>query len=136
MEEPRVDPVSSRFVRVLEILATIGLVIMVIAGVAYFAGLTQCPDPQIYVDNWDKPANEFWTETEGIEAVGYAWFARNLGCASNVSILGIVVMMLAPLVAMIAVIPISTGLYLLFFAILIVEFAIAVARPLIGGNSG
>lgn len=136
MNDVRIDKASLRFVKAMEIFTNIGLVIMVVSGIWYFAGLSQCADPQAVVRNWHLPASEFWSETQHIDANGYSWFLGDLDCAANVSVLGISILLLAPLVSILAVLPLSGGIYVVFYFVLIVEFVFAVIRPLLSRVTG
>ena len=136
MSNVQIDEASLRFVKAMEILTNIGLAIMIISGLWYFAGLSQCADPQAVVRNWHMPASQFWSETQHIEANGYSWFLDNLDCAANVSVLGMAILLLAPLVSILAVLPISGSIYVAFYIVLIIEFVFAVIRPLLSRATG
>lgn len=133
-ERPQLDHVSERFVRVIEIISNVGLIVMLLAGIAYFVDLPDCANPQALVRNWHKPASQFWMDTQQLEINGYSWFASDLQCAANISIVGMVIMMLAPFFAMLAAIPLSSGIYVVFFVLLAIEFVVAVTRPIISGG--
>jgi|Deesub1362A_J573_1020465.scaffolds.fasta_scaffold00378_4 hypothetical protein len=128
--EIEVDPMNITFAKVMEIFTIIGLIAMIIPAIGYFAGVSQFVDLQDAVKHWDKPAGKFWEETKQIEISGYAWFLDNLNYMDCLSILGIVVLALAPLLSLIATIPKSKGVYVLLLTILVVEFIIAILRPL------
>ena len=125
------DPSAYRFVRTMEIIATIGLAIVLIAGIAYLVGINNCVSPQTVVANWHLPASEFWQTTNHVEASGYAWFLGHLECAANICILGIAIMMLAPLMSILAALPTTRGIYLFFYLTLTAEFLFTILKPIL-----
>ena len=124
------DPMNMTFAKVMEIFTVIGLIAMIIPAIGYFAGINQFVDLQEAVKNWDKPASQFWEETKGIEISGYSWFLDNLDYTDCLSVLGIVILAIAPLLGIIAAIPKSKGMYAILLTILAVEFVVAILRPL------
>jgi len=130
MEDVKLDGMSQTFIRVMEFLTVIGLVVMIIPAIGYFAGIRQFVDVKETVRHWDKPASKFWEETRQINVDGYSWLRDNITYTDCLSILGIIVLMLAPLLSIIAAIPKSEGIYALLFLVLAIEFLIAVLRPL------
>jgi len=126
----KVDPMNTTFARVMEIVTYIGLILMIAPGVMYLVtgnGFVSTADAVKY---WDKPAKVFWETTKGIEISGYSWFLSNLGYMDCLSIVGIVLLALAPLAAIIAAIFKADSKYKILLAILVVEFIIAIVRPL------
>lgn len=136
MKDVLIDKTSLRFVKAMEILTNIGLAVTIISGLVYFAGWSRCADPQAVVSNWHLPASQFWSETQQIEANGYSWFLSDLKCAANVSVLGMAILLLAPLVSILTVLPISKGAYVAFYLVLIIEFILAMIMPLLTRGAG
>ena len=130
MREVEVDPMNTTFARVMEIFTVIGLFAMIIPAIGYFAGINQFVELQEAVKHWYKPASQFWEETKGIKISGYSWFLNNLSYTDCLSIMGIVILAIAPLLSIIATIPKSKGIYAILLAILAVEFVVAILRPL------
>ena len=130
MREVEVDPMNTTFAKIMEIFTIIGLFAMIIPAIGYFAGISQFVDLEEAVKHWDEPASKFWEETKQIEIIGYSWFLNNLSYMDCLSILGIVVLAIAPLLSIIAAIPRSKGVYAILLAILVIEFVIAILRPL------
>jgi hypothetical protein len=128
--EVEVDPMNTTFARVMELLTIVGLMAMIIPAIGYFAGLGQFVDLHDAVKHWDKPAGKFWEETKNIEISGYSWFLDNLNYMDCLSILGIVILALAPLLSLVATIPKSKGIYVVLLIVLVIEFIIAILRPL------
>ena len=130
MKEVEVDPMNTTFARVMEIFTAIGLIAMILPAIGYFAGISQFVGLEEAVTHWDDPASKFWEETKQIEISGYSWFLSNLGHMDCLSILGIVVLAITPLVSLLASIPKSRGIYTILLVILVIEFIIAIVRPL------
>ena len=125
----KLDPASEKFVRAMEVLTAVGLTIMVGAGLVYFSGHGQCTPFEKVVTNWHRPVVEYWAITRGAESQGYGWIINNLHCAARVALLGIAIMMMAPLVAVLALLP-SKGIYRLFYVVLAIELVVAALMPL------
>lgn len=130
MKEVKVDPMNTTFAKVMEIFTLIGLIVMIVPAIGYFAGISQFVELKEAVKHWDEPSSKFWEEVKGIEISGYSWFLNNLTYMDCLSILGIVVLAIAPLLSIIITIPKSRGIYTILLAILAIEFIIAILRPL------
>lgn len=124
------DPISERFVRIMEIFAFIGMVGMMVAGIAYFVGPSRFVPIEAVVQYWDRPAREFWTLIGESEPGGYACFLKHLNYADSLSILGVLFLMLTPMLSILAAIPKSRGIHMILFLILVFEFVVAMLRPL------
>ncbi len=130
MKEVRVDPINLRFARVMEILTIVGLLVMIIPAIGYFMGINQFVSLKEAIMHWDEPAHKFWEEMKGMEISGYSWFLNNLTYADCLSIIGIVILALTPLISLIVSISKAEKLYKVLLLILVIEFIIAIVRPL------
>ena len=130
MRDVRVDPVNVRFARVMEILTTIGLLVMIIPAIGYFMGINEFVSLEEAIKHWDKPAHNFWEEIKGIKISGYSWFLNNLTYTDCLSVIGIVILALTPLISLVVSIPKAEKLYKVLLLILVIEFIIAILRPL------
>ncbi|NLS79527.1 MAG: hypothetical protein GXY76_19940 [Chloroflexi bacterium] len=124
------DPSSVKFVRAMEVLTIIGMTIVIGAGLAYFAGWGQCTPFETVVANWHLPVAEYWEMTRGAESQGYGWIIHNLRCAARVVLVGMAVLMTAPLVAVLAMLP-TKGIYRWFYIVLALELIAASLMPLL-----
>lgn len=131
MKEAKIDPMNVAFGRAMEVFTYIGLVLMVVPGVIYIITGTGYIDVERVIANWDKSTDEFWNEIKGVEVRGYSWFMNNLSSFDCLSIVGIVILAVAPLVSIIAAIPKSNLKYRVILAVVIIEFMFAIVRPLI-----
>ena len=117
------------FAKAMEIMTWVGLVFMGIPGVAYlieergFVGVSSA------YHNWDKPAAAFWQATKGIKVNGYLWFLDHLTRMDCLSLIGIVVLSLVPLLSMMVVTPKMNNKYRIIMIIVAIEFIIAIIRP-------
>ncbi len=131
MKVVKVDPMNRAFAVTMEILTYIGLVLMIVPGVIYIFTSSGFVNVTDVIQNWDKPASEFWKEVKGIKISGYSWFLSNLTYMDCLSLVGIVFLALAPLAAIIASITKADSKYKVILAIIVIEFVFAVVRPLI-----
>jgi len=129
-KEIRVDPMNTAFARTMEILTYIGLALMIAPGVAYIVSGTGYVKVEDAISHWDKPASEFWESVKGIEIKGYSWFLNNLSNLDCLSIIGIVVLAIAPLASIIASAIKADSKYKIILLIAVIEFVIAIVRPL------
>ncbi len=129
-KEVRVDPMNTAFARTMEILTYIGLALMIVPGIAYIVSGTGYVKVEDAISNWDKSASEFWKSVMGIEIKGYSWFLNNLSNFDCLSIVGIVVLAIAPLASIITSTVKADSKYKIILLIAITEFIIAIVRPL------
>jgi len=136
MRDVKVDPINIVFARVIEILTYIGIVLMIVPGVIYVISGSGLVDVKEAVANWDKSVKDFWIDTKKMEIRGYNWFLTNLHYFDCLSIVGVVILALAPLIAIIASITKADFKYKIMLSIVIIEFIIAIVRPLIVSVTG
>jgi hypothetical protein len=129
-EEVVVEPMNVIFARTMEIVTWIGLILMIVPGLAYLVGGTGFVDVKSAVEHWNEPSSAFWEETKGIEIHGYSWFLSHLSYMDCLSIMGIVLLAVTSLVSMIAALPKADSRYKVILGILVLEFLFAIVRPL------
>ena len=129
-----VDPANLVFAKAMEIMTYLGIAVMIIFGLLYLFGLSSFVDMKVAIAHWHLPVKEFWEQAVGIHIKGYDWFLNNLSSMDCLSMLGICILSLAPLVALIAAWPKAGAqhkvMYLLFL-ILVIEFVFAILKPII-----
>jgi len=130
VKDVKVDPMNTTFAKVMEVMTYLGLIMMIVPGTLYLITKNGLVSTKVAVKYWDKPAKVFWVTTKGIKIGGYSWFLSNLHYMDCLSVVGIVLLALAPLVAIIAAITKADSKYRILLAVLIVEFTIAIVRPL------
>ena len=127
----KVGRIETLFARTMEIATIIGLVITIGAGILYFGGKHDMVDAHLAVQNWDKAAPEFWESTTGYKVSGYSWFVDHLTYVDGVTVLGIAFLALVPLLSVFVALPKAEKMYKVIFGLLIIEFIMAIIRPLI-----
>jgi len=130
MKEVKVDPMNTSFAKTMEILTYLGLVLMIVPGVAYLVMGVGYVSTEDVVKNWGKSTKEFWKSTKGIEIHGYSWFLNNLSYFDCLSVIGIVILAVAPLASVVASTVRADAKYKILLLIVIVEFVVAIVRPL------
>jgi hypothetical protein len=113
------------------ICSTIGLTVVVVFGLLYLFGLNQRYDVDLVTRNWDRPAGEYWRKVRGREAEGYSWFLSDLPASDSLSMLGIAVLSLVPLIGVFALILRADPLHRILLILLAVEFLYAILHPLL-----
>jgi len=136
VEEVEVEPMNKVFARVMEVMTLIGLIVMIVPGLISLTGENVYVDPIKTVQNWDKPAEEFWTDVKGIRIHGYDWFLTNLEYFDCISLVGVVILALTPIVSILATIPKAPRIYKLILTVVLVEMLFAIVRPLIMAGGG
>ena len=135
-KEAEVEPMNTVFARVMEIMTTIGLVVMIVPGLISLTGQNVFIDPVHTVNNWDKPAEEFWMDAKGMRIHGYGWIIENLERFDCLSLVGIVILALTPMVSIVAAMTKAPRIYKLILLIVLAELSFAIVRPLIMAGGG
>ncbi len=135
-KEVEVEPMNTVFARVMEILTMVGLAVMIIPGLISLTGQNVFVDPIHAMNNWDKPAEEFWMDVKGIRVHGYDWFLENLDRFDCLSLMGIVILALTPIASIIASITRAPKIYKIILVIVLAELTFAIIRPLIMAGGG
>lgn len=133
-EEVVVDPMNVRFARVMEVITWIGLILMIVSGIAYLISGAGFVDVNSALEHWGDPSSTFWKETKGIEIHGYSWFFGNLRYMDCLSLVGVVLLAGTPLLSTIAAITKADSKYKIILGALVIEFVFAIMRPLIAGG--
>jgi len=126
-----IDPMNIMFANVIKICTLVSIVIMIFFGSLYLAGIKPYLDPSRVVEHWGKPVSQFWKETKGIEINDYSWFLAHVNCMDSLSMIGISLLCLTPLLGIIIITPRARKVYALLFFILIAELIFSIIRPFI-----
>jgi len=133
----KVEPLNISFAKSMEIITWIGIIGMLTFGVLYLIGISSFVEVKDAINYWNLSTIDFWKEIKGMEISGYGWFLNNLSAMDSLSMLGICILSIAPLVAIISAIPkTSQRIYIIFFIILTIEFLFAIVRPLMIAGGG
>ena len=131
MKKIRIDPMNIMFAKVIKICTLVSIVIMIIFGVLYLAGINSYLDPSLAMKHWGKPVSQFWKETKGIEVNDYSWFLAHGKYMDSLSMMGISLLCLTPLFSIIIITLQARKVYALLFLILIVELIFSIIMPFI-----
>ena len=127
MREVEVDPMALAFARVMTILTVVGIILMVIPAIFYFAGQGQYIPLETATRYWQDPTLKFWREVKGIEVHGYEWIFENLEYSDCQSMLGVLLLMLTPLFSIIAAsFRTPSNIYRILLIVALVEFVVSV----------
>jgi hypothetical protein len=124
-----VDPANVMFAKTMRIATLVALAIMIGAGIAYLTGTHDMVGVDAAVQHWDQSATDFWQSTAGSSVGGYSWFDTHLTTADGVSVLGVALLALVPLVSILAWLPKAGRTYKVITGVLAVEFLVAILRP-------
>ncbi len=132
-QEVYIDPMNTAFARAMELSTYAGLAVMIVFGILYLLGFSGFVDMKQAIANWHLPVSEFWKEVKGIEIHGYSWFLSHLTSMDALSMVGVCILSLAPLLGLVAALFRSGGqkAFTIFYIILIIEFAFAILKPII-----
>lgn len=134
-KEVYVDPMNTIFAKVMEIFTWVGLIVMVVFGLLYLFGLNSYVSMPSAISHWGEPASKFWEEVKGVRISGYS-FLTYLNTMDCLSMIGISILALAPLLSIIGALFRSKKIYTVLLLILTAEFIFAVIRPLIMAGGG
>jgi len=130
-EQIKIGPDNTLFAGTMDIATSIGLFIILAAGIFYFTGLHDMVNAHSAIQNWDKTAPEFWEATTGNRVGGYSWFVDHLTTIDGVTILGVAFLAFVPLLSVLVVLPKATRPYKFILGLLILEFILAILRPIL-----
>lgn len=131
-QEIKPEPMNVIFARTMEILTLGALLLMAIPGMAYVFGTKGFVGVASAYHNWSQPLSQFWEATKGINISGYGWFLKDFRDLDCLSLDGILVLALIPLVCVIVSILKTDIKYRFIFGIISIEFVFAIIRPLLG----
>jgi hypothetical protein len=131
MDEKNADSASINltFARVMHILTWAGLILLALCGILYISGINAAYRSSLIVQHWDKPASQFWLAVRGSEAQGYDWFLSSMPSTDSLTMAGVALLMLTPLISLLFTIWKMKGLYLALAVMLIAEFLFSIFRP-------
>jgi hypothetical protein len=129
----KLDPMNTMFVRTMEIMTWVGLALMAVPGIAYIFGATGFVGVSLACRNWCEPASTFWQVAKGAKVSGYAWFIDDPSDVDCLSLIGILVMALVPLVSIVMAAIKTDRKYRIILGIVAVEFVVGILRPIIMG---
>ena len=100
--EITVDEMGLIFAKIMTIFTVIGIVLMVLPAIFYFMGVNQyVPLTEAY-KYWRQSAGDFWLNVTGKQVTGYSWIFDNLNKTDCLSMIGVIILMINPLLAMLA----------------------------------
>ncbi len=100
----QVDEMGLIFGKTMIIFTVIGVVMMVIPAIFYFLGVRPYIPLAEVSKYWTGSAAEFWQQVKGFQVHGYGWIFHNLGYMDTLSMLGVLLLMITPLISMVAAI--------------------------------
>lgn len=130
-KEAHLDPMNVVFSKVMETCTLIGLTVTVICGFLYLIGINSYLDASSVANHWGKPAALFWKDAKGIKVNDYSWFLFHLNFMDSMSMIGICLLALTPLISVVVLIPKSKKIYVILLSLLTAEFIFSIIRPLI-----
>jgi len=126
-KEVRVDDMGLAFGKSMIVFTIIGIIMMLLPAIAYFLGIRQYIPLSQASRYWTGSAAEFWQNTKGFHVHGYGWIFDNLGYTDILSMLGVLLLMVTPLVSMLAgMIKASNRAYRILLLIAAIEFIISI----------
>ncbi len=126
-QEVKVDDMGLVFGKSMIVFTIIGIIMMIVPAILYFVGIRQYIPLADVSKYWGGSAAEFWQHTKGFHVHGYGWIFNNLFYTDTLSMLGVLLLMITPLISMIAAMfkgPTKAYKILLFLAA--VEFVISI----------
>ncbi len=126
-EEVKVEDMELVFGKTMIVFTIVGIVMMVIPAIFYLAGVRQYLPLSEVSKYWAGSASEFWQNTKGIHLHGYGWIFNNLFYTDILSMLGVLLLMITPLISMLAsMFKASSKTYGILFLLAALEFIISI----------
>ncbi len=124
--EVKVDEMGLVFGKTMIIFTIIGIIMMIAPALFYFGGIRQYIPLSEVSKYWTGSASEFWQNTKGFHVHGYGWIFNNLFYTDILSMLGVLMLMITPLISMLAsIIKAPNKTYKILFFLSALEFIIS-----------
>jgi len=125
-EEVKVDEMGIAFGKSMIIFTIIGIVMMILPAIFYFIGIRQYIPLAEVSKYWKGSAYEFWQNVKGFHVHGYGWIFKNLFFTDILSMLGVLLLMITPLISMVAaMIKAPNKTYRILLLLAAIEFIIS-----------
>ena len=136
--EIRVDEMGLAFAKTMMIFTVIGIVLMVLPAIAYFMGINQYVPLTEAHKYWRLSANDFWLNVTGRTVTGYSWIFDHLDKTDCLSMIGVLLLMITPLLSMFAaVVKAEDRTYRVLLLIAALEFIASIlVKSLVAAASG
>ncbi len=136
--EIRVDEMGLAFAKTMMIFTVVGIVLMVLPAIAYFMGINQYVPLTEAHKYWRLSANDFWLNVTGRTVTGYSWIFDHLDKTDCLSMIGVLLLMITPLLAMLAaVVKAEDRTYRMLLLIAALEFIASIlVKSLVAVASG
>ncbi len=134
LKEVLVEPMNYIFGRIMEILTIIGLIAMFVPGIIYIITGKGYLSRDVVVKYWDLKASAFWEKVMGVKVFGYSWFLNHLSATDCLSIIGVCILAITPLISLFGAEIKADKKYKILIGILILEFLFAIFRPILMGH--
>ncbi len=136
--EIRVDEMGLAFAKTMMIFTVVGIVLMVLPAIAYFMGINQYVPLTEAHKYWRLSANDFWLNVTGRTVTGYSWIFDHLDKTDCLSMIGVLLLMITPLLSMLAaVVKAEDRTYRVLLLIAALEFIASIlVKSLVAAASG
>jgi len=104
---------------------------MLLFGLMYLFGVNSYLGIFLAASYWNESSDQFWVKVKGSRVFDYSWFLSNLNTTDSLSMLGIVVLCLAPIIGMGISLFKAKGVYKVFLLIIFIELIFSIIKPLI-----
>lgn len=135
-QETKLEPMNARFAKTMEILTLACLILVVVPGLAYIILTSGFVGVNSAYHHWGQPAYQFWEATKGIKISGYAWFLEDLADMDCLTLVGVLVLALIPVLSIVSAMFKMDRKYKIICVIIIIELVIAIIRPILIGGIG
>jgi hypothetical protein len=134
--DTEIDPLNRSFAAVMETGTYIGLALMLLFGLLYLAGVNPAVPGPACAANWHLPSDAYWEQATGVTPHGYGWFLGDLAKMDNLTVFGVVILALAPVLSVLAAVRHAEHICRYLLILLLIEFGFAIFRPLILAGGG
>ncbi len=124
-----------RFAKIIRYATLLGLLVMITSSVMYFLDIDSFVEADRVVETWHLPSSEFWKENVGREMQSYSEFLY-IAHPDTVAVFAILILALAPVFALLSILPRMKGIYRILTLIVISELLFGAIRPILLGVFG
>ncbi|MET1124103.1 MAG: hypothetical protein ABWW66_02415 [Archaeoglobaceae archaeon] len=124
-----------RFAKIIRYFTSAGLILLIVSLIMYLLNINPFVEPDRVVKTWHLSASEFWRVNVGKEMEGYSEYLY-IYHPDNLAVFSLFLLALAPVFALLSILPKMKGIYRILTLIVIAELLFGAARPLILGAFG
>ncbi len=122
-----VDRMGLVFAKVIRVLTIVAIIVLIVPAIFYFMGQRQYISLKKAALYWNESATAFWKSLIGKSVHGYGWIFAHIHYTDCLSLIGVMLLMITPLIGIIIAIPAEhRRAYRVLLSLISIEFIVAI----------